>query len=308
MARILVFASLSFIVIMLCLMKSSPFAAAADIVGSSSHSIVGHLKFVDHPEAKCMDGSRPAYYLSSGSGDGSTKWLIFFQGGGWCYDVERCSTRLRTRLGSSLKSAKQMDMNQVYKTRVRSENPLMHNWNIVYVQYCDSSSFAGDAVHEYKVKSLALRISGIFHMIITPFTFHTQGQTMFFKGRANRDETIRSLFRQNGTENNMRTATEVVISGCSAGGLAVFLGLDQMAKIIQASAKKFNNHHVTVRGLADGGFFADFSSSEGRAVGFYEPVTAKTILLHNSKLRCLHAGRVRLYEHHCRCKPYLCAE
>lgn len=150
MARILVFATLSFVIIVFSLMKRSPFAAAMDIMGSTSHSMVGHLKFVDHPEAKCMDGSQPAYYLSSGSGDGSNKWLIFFQGGGWCYDIERCSTRLRTRLGSTLKSAKQMDMNQVYKTRVRSENPLMYNWNIVYVQYCDSSSFAGDAVHEHK--------------------------------------------------------------------------------------------------------------------------------------------------------------
>ena len=158
MARILVFASLSFMVVILCLIKSSPLAVAVDILGSNVQpvpGIVGYLKYVDHREAKCMDGSQSAYYLSSGFGSGSNKWLIFFQGGGWCYDIERCCTRLRTRLGSSLKYAKQMDMNQVYKSRVRSDNPLMYNWNIVYVPYCDSSSFAGDAVHEYKVRNLS---------------------------------------------------------------------------------------------------------------------------------------------------------
>ena len=29
-------------------------------------------------------------------------------------------------------------------------NPLMYNWNTVYVRYCDGSSYAGDAIQEYQ--------------------------------------------------------------------------------------------------------------------------------------------------------------
>jgi hypothetical protein len=101
---------------------------------------------------------------------------------------------------------------------------MMHNWNTVHVRYCDGSSYAGDAtvVHE--------------------------GEVLYFRGRANRDSTILSLL----TEHGMATASEVVISGCSAGALGVYLGLDHMAALVKAA-----NPATRVRGLADSGFFLD---------------------------------------------------
>lgn len=41
-----------------------------------------------HHEAKCLDGSSPAYYIRSGRDDGASKWLVHFEGGGWCFDLE----------------------------------------------------------------------------------------------------------------------------------------------------------------------------------------------------------------------------
>jgi hypothetical protein len=35
---------------------------------------------LDYPEALCLDGSRPAYYIREGSGAGITKWHIHIQG------------------------------------------------------------------------------------------------------------------------------------------------------------------------------------------------------------------------------------
>ena len=55
-----------------------------------------------YPRATCMDGSRPAYYLRRGTGTGASKWVVFFEGGGWCYSLEACRQRARTDLGSSL--------------------------------------------------------------------------------------------------------------------------------------------------------------------------------------------------------------
>jgi len=37
---------------------------------------------------RCLDGSSPAYYIRRGFEDGETKWIIHFEGGGWCYDME----------------------------------------------------------------------------------------------------------------------------------------------------------------------------------------------------------------------------
>ena len=37
-----------------------------------------------YPDAKCLDGSPAGYYLRAGSN--TSKYLIFFEGGGWCYD------------------------------------------------------------------------------------------------------------------------------------------------------------------------------------------------------------------------------
>ena len=121
---------------------------------------------------------------------------------------------------------------------------------------------------------------------------------MYFRGKANRDETIRSLFSEgiptnfkatvHGTPmdvslrtHNMSAATEVVIAGCSAGALGVLFGIDQMADIIQQKAREYGNTHVTVRGLVDSGYFMDYSSFESakethHSYGKDEAVTATT--------------------------------
>jgi hypothetical protein len=45
----------------------------------------------------------------------------------------------------------------------------MYNWNTVHVRYCDGSSYAGDTSHVY------------------------ENSTLHFRGKNNRDSTIRDL-------------------------------------------------------------------------------------------------------------------
>ena len=52
----------------------------------------------------------------------------------------------------------------------------------------------------------------------------------------------------------MRHAREVVIMGCSAGGLGIYLGLDQMRDIILQA-----NSSIQVRGASDSGLFLDYT-------------------------------------------------
>jgi O-palmitoleoyl-L-serine hydrolase len=72
------------------------------------------------------------------------------------------------------------------------------------------------------------------------------------KGKHNRDETVKMLL-----EMGMKNASHIVISGCSAGALAVYLGLDDIAALIHRA-----NPQAFVRGLALSGFFAKYSSLE----------------------------------------------
>jgi hypothetical protein len=81
--------------------------------------------------ARCLDGSPPAYYLRRGSVD---KWAVFFEGGGWCYDLQQCHQRSKGDLGSSLKYPPILDTSRIghfkeYLSPSPQENRLMHNWN-----------------------------------------------------------------------------------------------------------------------------------------------------------------------------------
>lgn len=38
----------------------------------------------------CLDGTPGGFYLSRNTS--STKWVLFFQGGGWCYDLDECAS------------------------------------------------------------------------------------------------------------------------------------------------------------------------------------------------------------------------
>merc|ERR1719478_1513322 len=48
----------------------------------------------------CLDGSPYGFYFVP-SATNSTKWTIYIQGGGWCYEENSCYGRSQGRLGSS---------------------------------------------------------------------------------------------------------------------------------------------------------------------------------------------------------------
>ncbi|XP_020525007.1 pectin acetylesterase 9-like [Amborella trichopoda] len=69
----------------------------------SSQLLVG-ITLVPGAQSKgavCLDGSLPAYHLHRGFGSGSDNWLLQFEGGGWCNDLESCLERTRNHRGSS---------------------------------------------------------------------------------------------------------------------------------------------------------------------------------------------------------------
>ncbi|KAM7507372.1 hypothetical protein LguiA_017825 [Lonicera macranthoides] len=164
--------------------------------------------------AVCLDGSPPAYHFDKGKGKGINNWL----GGGWCNSVEKCSNRSKdpTGLGSSHKMVPRGFYGILSNSK--KDNPNFYNWNRVMVRYCDGLSFTGDAdkVH--------------------------QGSEIYFRGARVFDAIMEDLL-----ERGMEDASNALLSGCSAGGLASILHCDKFRALLATEAR--------VKCLSDGGYF-----------------------------------------------------
>ena len=93
-------------------------------------------------------------------------------------------------------------------------------------RYCDGGSFSGnnDTVQPYK------------------------GATLHWRGKRIREAAYAELLANHG----LKDATDAVISGCSAGGLATFLHTDQWCDALAEDAKG-----IKCVGMPDSGFFRE---------------------------------------------------
>ena len=127
---------------------SAPFyaalTAAADVANSTG-VLVKLEAAMETVGARCLDGTPGAYYIRKGAGTGANKWYIHHQGGGWCESLDDCLRRSKGGLGSSTGYASTTSgMGGGYFSPLPSVNPMMYNWNSVYLQYCDGGSFSGN--------------------------------------------------------------------------------------------------------------------------------------------------------------------
>ncbi|KAK0594818.1 hypothetical protein LWI29_000841 [Acer saccharum] len=169
--------------------------------------------------AFCLDGSLPAYHLHRGFGAGARNWLLQFEGGGWCNDIPSCLDRAKSRRGSTSLMTKWEVFSGILSNNA-SLNPDFYNWNRVKIRYCDGASFAGNAKFDDGKSLLYFRGQKIWQAILID---------LLPKGMAN--------------------ARKALLSGCSAGGLAVFLHCDNFINFLPSTA--------SVKCLSDAGFFLD---------------------------------------------------
>lgn len=178
--------------------------------------------------AVCLDGTPPGYHLIRGSGSGSNSWLVHLEGGGWCSTVKDCSNRRMSQLGSSnFMKPLQFAGAGIFGSD-QLQNPDFYNWNRVYVRYCDGASFSGDAEGQAQ-----------------------DGTTLHFKGLRIYEAVIDELMGK-----GLANATQVLLTGCSAGGLATILHCDDFSARFP--------HEVSVKCLADAGFFLDVKDISGQ--------------------------------------------
>jgi hypothetical protein len=89
--------------------------------------------------AYCLDGSLPGYWyqpppvpLLSGR---STSWLVFFDGGAWCYDPKGCESRARGFKGSSNQSKDGFWAYSGYMDANPSINPTFSAFHRAHLHY-----------------------------------------------------------------------------------------------------------------------------------------------------------------------------
>uniref|UniRef100_A0A7N0U6U2 Pectin acetylesterase n=1 Tax=Kalanchoe fedtschenkoi TaxID=63787 RepID=A0A7N0U6U2_KALFE len=195
-------------------------AAAPDVLKVKLTLIRG----ADAKGAVCLDGTLPGYHFSPGFGTGANSWLIQFEGGGWCYNVRSCVYRKKSRRGSSNYMEKELPFQGILSNDPQ-RNPDFFNWNRVKLRYCDGASFTGDS--------------------------SDPAHQLEFRG-----QRIWSVAMEELMSKGMSKASQALLSGCSAGGLASILHCDEFKALFTQGTK--------VKCLSDAGLFLDAIDASGR--------------------------------------------
>eukprot|EP01084_Bolivina_argentea_P240270 403700_1 len=159
--------------------------------------------------SRLMCASVPVFYWRKGKDDGVHKYIIYFDGGGWCGGYhhrispcqDSCVHRASDQFGTSNAYDQYLDNDKGTMSTDPIINPLSHNWNTVLVKYCDGSSWNGNKNNPVVINS---------------------NVTLYFRGW----RILNALFTLLNADYGLDTATDVVVGGCSAGGLNIYMHID----------------------------------------------------------------------------------
>lgn len=189
------------------------------------------LNAADYPNAKCLDGSPGGYYYSEG--ESSSKVILFFQGGAWCHTPENCLVRSNTTLGSSVNLGPKLNQHG-FMSNDCELNPQFCKFRKIFFAYCDGASFTGTT------------------------SFTVGGKTLYSHGNAIVDAVLDHAMKHH----DLHLASEVIVSGCSAGGLASILHTNRVHDFVTKNVPKLTQFGTVVVS----GVFVDGETVEGNYV------------------------------------------
>lgn len=173
--------------------------------------------------AVCLDGS-PAgfYYFRAPPGTRrfpatNQSWMLFFEGGGWCVSEEDCAVRALGHAGSSSGWSRHTSFGGVLNKCCFCTS--FCTYHRVVMKSCDGSSFAGATVSDVSLGG-------------SQWNGHQLPQRVHFAGRAIVAEVLRTLISRFG----LGHAHDVLVAGCSAGGLAALLMAESIRATLLAAA------------------------------------------------------------------------
>ena len=187
----------------------------------------------DETGAKCLDGSNYKFMIHKGSGSNKNKFHFYFQGAAYCgsdgYEtLESCYYRSLTNLGSSTSigtngSTYTKNISIGYASSDKETNPTFHDWNIMFIVYCDGTNSQGYLEQPLYYNNTPLWFRG-FNNTLSVFEYARKNMGLF-------------------------DAETVLISGGSSGGTSALV----WASYLQDYFPK----NVRLLGLSDGGLFLD---------------------------------------------------
>ena len=226
------------------------FVSLSLLLSASSQSNVAFKKTLPDAArangAVSLDGSSYIYYVSPGAE--KNKFVIYQKGGGWCFSDENCLQRASTELGSSTLPlfTPTVDYTKFEETARfmllhsnETLNPQAWNWTRIFLPYLDGGSQIGDVAEPVAVG----------------------GKRIFYRGARIHRWTLVTLLSDEGLAN----ATDVILSGGSAGGLATYLHADSWRDAILRFSPK-----LRFVAVPDSGFFLNYHLSNGTASEFVD--------------------------------------
>ncbi|PFX31169.1 palmitoleoyl-protein carboxylesterase notum1a-like isoform X1 [Stylophora pistillata] len=170
----------------------------------------------------CNDGTPAGYYLRKAHG--SKRWIVYLAGGEFCTSSESCNARY-SKMKYLMSSATWSSFR--FGTGILSSDPVLNptwwNANLVYIPYCSSDAWIGNA------------------------SASETGERFSFVGSRILERVFMEL-----TSKGLDNAKRLLVAGSSAGGIGVILNLDRIDKRLEMGGLK-----IDVRGLADSGWYLD---------------------------------------------------
>lgn len=202
------------------------------VVGNFSESYL-IIELENSTGALALDGTPYKFYYTPGQGKNADKWLIFFEGGAFCGVggepvLQSCFEKLNTRYGSSSYFG---DNGTYYNSSqpqgafssMKQYNPMFWDWAKVRLLPMDGTNFQGS-------------IEDPLYYNDTP---------IYFRGFNNTYYTFEYLR----TNLNLFEASEIIIGGGSAGGIAAMQWLSFLQGWFPSTIK--------ISLYADGAMFLD---------------------------------------------------
>jgi hypothetical protein len=167
--------------------------------------------WIDVPESRCDDGSATGLAVNGGT---SSNLLVFFNGGGACWDYLTCYGLNTAAHGPFGKAQFDATIGQIPEgsifNRAIATNPFK-DYNFVFVPYCTGDVHAGERIATYEGNTT---------------------KTHYHYGHANAKEfaqRIKPTFEKPG---------KVVIAGSSAGGFGAFFNYDLFRRYYDGDDQK----------------------------------------------------------------------
>jgi len=189
----------------------------------SGQSRVWKVQFLEqYPLAICADGSPAAYYYREGI-EKSRRWLIFLEGGGWCWDEASCNNLWNQGGKNEAMSSMQFARSEEDIARWISHDGIFHETkspfadaNFIFVRLCSGDAFMGD----YSPPDMSIR---------------THSQRWHFRGKRILDAVFRDLQDNRGLGST--PGDLVIYGGCSAGARGAMVSIDYYANLLANKVK-----------------------------------------------------------------------